>query len=123
MADLADLILEPAGDALTDIPNGELRAMLRLTAVNERGAALLRMWCDPKDPPTTDHDGNRFIVFLEDQLEDIVRRAELAGVIIWPLQRRGSCARDRGIAILGGPGRARSRERPSPDSATTAARG
>ena len=73
MADPADLVVEPVGSN----PLG----MLRLTATNERGAALLWALFESDDEPTTGPDGREFILTL-DNLAEVERRAELAGVTI-----------------------------------------
>jgi hypothetical protein len=76
---MADLVLERVGAALT---GASVQTLFHLLATNERGAALLRMWCDPEDPPSIGRDGRTFIVLPEGQLKEVLRRAELAGLTV-----------------------------------------
>jgi len=86
---MADLVLEYAGDAISGARDS-IQPIFHLTASNERGRAMLRMLADPADPPAADPYGRKFIVLLEEQLDDIVRRAELAGLTVERSERQGS---------------------------------
>jgi hypothetical protein len=84
MADLADLVVERLSHDLNpDLGN---TSAFRLTAINVRGAAMLRMLLERDNELTTSHDGRMSIVVLEQQLEDVVRRAELTGLTVQRLE-------------------------------------
>jgi hypothetical protein len=54
--------------------------LVYLYAMNKRGAAWLKNWCCEEDPPTTDHDGRKFIVICSDQLRKTLDAAIRAGL-------------------------------------------
>ena len=78
---MADLVIEVIGPSLN--PELSDASAFRLTATNARGAAMLRGWVDltTRWPSTA---GRIFITLLltQEALEDIIRRAELAGVTV-----------------------------------------
>ena len=56
--------------------------MVHIIANNEPAVALLRMFCAPDDPLSAGLAGRQFIVLVRDDLDDVVRRAQLAGLTI-----------------------------------------
>jgi hypothetical protein len=46
------------------------------------------MFCSPDDPPIAGLDGRQLIVLVRDDLDDVVQRAHLAGLIIEVRQKK-----------------------------------
>jgi hypothetical protein len=90
VADLADLVIKLIGYDL----NAEVgdASTFRLTATNERAAAVLRMLLDHDRELATGRDGHKFTLrFLAPKaLERIIWRAELAGLTVQLPESRGS---------------------------------
>jgi hypothetical protein len=89
MADLADLVIKLIGYDLN--PDLGDASTFRLTATNERAAATLRLLLGRDRELATSRDGHKFALrFLTQQaLDDMIRRAELAGLTVQLPGRRG----------------------------------
>jgi tripartite-type tricarboxylate transporter receptor subunit TctC len=55
-----------------------------VTALNARGMAFLKFWCDPDDPPTLGDDGMGFVVIAAGDLGQFLEGVKLAGLKITP---------------------------------------
>jgi hypothetical protein len=62
--------------------------MVHIIANSEPAVALLQMFCSPDDPPIAGLDGRQFIVLVRDDLDDVVQRAHLSGLIIEVRQKK-----------------------------------
>jgi hypothetical protein len=54
----------------------------RVNALTRKGEALLKMFCDPEDPPAPADYGRAFVDLLPEDLKELVQKAELAGASI-----------------------------------------
>jgi hypothetical protein len=61
----------------------------RLFANSELAGSMLQTLICPGGPPATSSDGREFVVLANDHLEDVVHRAQLAGLTIAPWGEEG----------------------------------
>jgi hypothetical protein len=71
---MSDLSLEMLGSSAANV-----------TALNARGLAFLRFWCDQEDPPTVGDDGRGFVAVAAGDLGQFLEGVKLAGLKITPV--------------------------------------